>query len=75
MDSSDGEEVCPLCACEMDATDRAVRYCACEYSMCLWCFNAVCETAAKDGLPARCPNCRAEYVKENITMVQIEPEA
>lgn len=68
------EEICPLCAETLDATDKACRYCPCGYSMCLWCFNTVMETAMKEALPARCPNCRAEYVKENITMEQIDAE-
>jgi CCR4-NOT transcription complex subunit 4 len=68
------DDVCPLCAENLDATDKAVRYCPCGYSMCLWCFNTVMETASKESLPARCPNCRAEYVKENITMTQIDTD-
>lgn len=59
-----GEDGCPLCASPLDATDRAVRYCACGYDMCLWCFNTLLETAQKESLPARCPACRAEYSKE-----------
>ena len=41
----------------------------CGFQICLWCFNTLMESS-----PARCPNCRAEYVKEKISTGQIEPE-
>eukprot|EP00775_Hariotina_reticulata_P013617 gene13617-13743_t len=31
------------------------------------------ETAGKENLPGRCPNCRAEYDKEKITMAALDP--
>lgn len=68
------EECCPLCAEEMDATDLAITYCQCDYRMCLWCWNQLMETAAKEALPGRCPNCRSEYDKEKITMSQMDPD-
>jgi hypothetical protein len=54
-------------------SDPRPRYprspCPCGYGMCLWCFNTLMESS-----PARCPNCRAEYDKENITTGQVEPD-
>lgn len=65
---------CPLCAEPMDATDLAVQYCSCHFQMCLWCWNQLCEQAQKDSLPAKCPNCRAEYDKDKITMANVDPD-
>jgi hypothetical protein len=42
--------------------------------MCLWCWNQLMETAGKENLPGRCPNCRTEYDKEKITMAQLDPD-
>lgn len=53
---------------------QAINYCQCGYRMCLWCWNQLMETAGKEGLPGRCPNCRTEYDKEKITMAQLDPD-
>ena len=42
--------------------------------MCLWCWNQLMETASRESLPGRCPNCRTEYDKEKITMSQLDPD-
>jgi len=67
------DDCCPLCMDQLDATDKAINYCACGYRMCLWCWNQLMETAGKENLPGRCPNCRAEYDKEKITMSALDP--
>ena len=70
------EDSCPLCMEELDATDflLASRLCQCHYAVCLWCFRRICEDAAKDDTPARCPNCRAVYDQERIRRQQLDPE-
>eukprot|EP00887_Chlorella_sp_A99_P001407 scaffold8.g1407.t1 len=75
MASEDGDAPdCPLCCTVMDLTDRSVQYCGCGYQMCLWCYHHILEEASKENLPARCPNCRAEYDQEKITMQHIDAE-
>lgn len=59
----------------LDATDQAINFCQCGYKMCLWCWNQLMETAAREALPGRCPNCRTEYDKDKITMAQLDPDA
>lgn len=41
---------------------------------CLWCYHQVLEEATKENLPARCPNCRAEYDQNKISMQHIDAE-
>lgn len=65
----------PLCMDPLDATDQAINFCQCGYKMCLWCWNQLMETAAREALPGRCPNCRTEYDKDKITMAQLDPDA
>ncbi len=67
----DEDVLCPLCLDTLDATDKAIQYCHCQYQMCLWCWNQLMETAGKENLPGRCPNCRTEYDKDKITMSQV----
>eukprot|EP00879_Flechtneria_rotunda_P005745 GHRR01006046.1.p1 GENE.GHRR01006046.1~~GHRR01006046.1.p1 ORF type:complete len:197 (+),score=43.66 GHRR01006046.1:82-672(+) len=74
MSDFEDETTCPLCMDSLDATDQAINYCACGYKMCLWCWNQLMETAGKESLPGRCPNCRAEYDKHKITMAQLDPD-
>lgn len=69
----DDFDVCPLCTDPLDATDKAINYCQCGYKMCLWCWNQLMETAGKENLPGKCPNCRTEYDKDKITMAQLDP--
>ncbi|KAK9833217.1 hypothetical protein WJX74_010673 [Apatococcus lobatus] len=71
MDDTDS---CPLCAESLDITDRAVEFCDCGYSMCLWCYHRLQEQANKENLPAKCPNCRTEYDQHRIKMQQIDPQ-
>eukprot|EP00656_Telonema_subtile_P017904 TRINITY_DN19653_c0_g1_i2.p1 TRINITY_DN19653_c0_g1~~TRINITY_DN19653_c0_g1_i2.p1 ORF type:complete len:573 (+),score=114.21 TRINITY_DN19653_c0_g1_i2:109-1827(+) len=47
---------CPLCAEELDATDRGFYPCRCRYQVCPFCYVRLKETTA--GL---CPGCRAPY--------------
>ena len=42
--------------------------------ICLWCYHHILEEAAKESLPARCPNCRTDYDQEKITMQQIDAQ-
>lgn len=64
---------CPLCAEPLDATDLACRFCSCGYQLCLWCYNRLWE--ASDAGSAKCPGCRASYDRDNIQMVEIDPDA
>lgn len=66
------DDSCPLCCGQLDATDKATVLCSCHYLVCLWCYNQIKENAAADNVPAKCPNCRAEYGE--VTMRPIDPE-
>ncbi|KAM2680218.1 hypothetical protein EV2_012038 [Malus domestica] len=57
---------CPLCAEEMDLTDKQLHPCECGYEICLWCWHQIIDMAEKDEREGRCPACRAPYDKENI---------
>eukprot|EP00803_Ostreobium_quekettii_P011563 evm.model.scf_130EXC.6 EVM.evm.TU.scf_130EXC.6 scf_130EXC:96728-106019(-) len=74
MADGEGHELCPLCVEPLDATDRAIRYCACGYSMCLWCWHQIMETAGKDNQEGRCPNCRTPYEKDKVSMCDVDQE-
>ncbi len=70
----DDADACLVCAEVLDITDRAVEFCDCGYSMCLWCYHRLQEQANKENLPAKCPNCRSEYDQDKIKMQQIDPQ-
>lgn len=74
MANTDEAESCPLCLEALDITDLACQFCTCGYSMCLWCWHRIREDAAKQSLPARCPNCRTVYQKERVKMDTIDPD-
>eukprot|EP00793_Prasinoderma_coloniale_P003845 PRCOL_00003222-RA len=58
MASDDEAAMCPLCAEEMDATDKRFQPCQCGYQ--------IHEVAAAEALEALCPNCRRPYDKDAI---------
>jgi CCR4-NOT transcription complex subunit 4 len=62
-DSSDEEDLCPLCMEELDETDKNFRACQCGYQVCLWCFHKI-----RDTLDGKCPACRREY-KDEIKII------
>ena len=74
MAEAESQELCPLCVEPLDATDRAIRYCACGYRMCLWCWHQIMETAAKENQTGKCPNCRSPYEKGKVSMSEVEPD-
>ena len=53
---SDGEEVCPLCCNELDATDLNFLPCPCGYQVCLYCYGRL-----ESEFQSRCPACRNVY--------------
>ena len=53
---SDGEEVCPLCCNELDATDLNFLPCPCGYQVCLYCYGRL-----ENEFQSRCPACRNVY--------------
>ena len=55
-DDSDGEEVCPLCCNELDATDLNFLPCPCGYQVCLYCYGRL-----EIEFESRCPACRTVY--------------
>ncbi len=73
MADNDEAEVCPLCLETLDITDLACQFCTCGYSMCLWCWHRIREDAAKQSLPARCPNCRTVYQQDRVKMDSLDP--
>ncbi|KAL7201871.1 hypothetical protein ACSBR1_033547 [Camellia fascicularis] len=64
--SDEGERNCPLCAEEMDLTDRQLKPCKCGYEICIWCWHHIMNMAEKDETEGRCPACRTPYNKEKI---------
>lgn len=64
--SDEGEKTCPLCAEEMDLTDKQLKPCKCGYEICVWCWHHIMDMAEKDDSEGRCPACRVPYDKEKI---------
>eukprot|EP00658_Telonema_sp_P-2_P003113 TRINITY_DN11145_c0_g1_i1.p1 TRINITY_DN11145_c0_g1~~TRINITY_DN11145_c0_g1_i1.p1 ORF type:complete len:466 (-),score=112.29 TRINITY_DN11145_c0_g1_i1:83-1480(-) len=46
---------CPLCAEELDATDRGFFPCRCRFQVCPFCYGRLKESSGQ------CPGCRASY--------------
>ena len=65
------EVLCPLCVEGMDSTDLATDLCNCNFKVCLYCYNRICED---DGTQARCPNCRTVYDQERIRQQRPDPK-
>lgn len=65
------EVLCPLCVEGMDSTDLATDLCNCNFKVCLYCYNRICE---EDGAQARCPNCRSVYDQERIRQQRPDPK-
>lgn len=72
--NDDGENICPLCAEEMDLTDRQLKPCQCGYEICVLCWHHLVEVAEKDNTEGRCPACRTPYDKEKIVGTAIDCE-
>lgn len=69
--SDDWDNACPLCAEEMDLTDKQLKPCQCGYEICVWCWNHIMDMAEKD---RRCPACREPYNKEKIIGMPVSCE-
>jgi hypothetical protein len=50
------DEVCPICAESVDATDRAFFPCPCGFQPCIFCYHRILEIG-----DARCPACRRGF--------------
>jgi CCR4-NOT transcription complex subunit 4 len=72
--NDDGENMCPLCAEEMDLTDRQLKPCQCGYEICVLCWHHLMEVAEKDNTEGRCPACRTPYDKEKIVGTAVNYE-
>lgn len=72
--NDDGENICPLCAEEMDLTDRQLKPCQCGYEICVLCWHHLMEVAEKDNTEGRCPACRTPYDKEKIVGTAVNCE-
>ncbi|XAR56108.1 hypothetical protein NMG60_11036440 [Bertholletia excelsa] len=68
--NTDEEKKCPLCAEEMDWTDKQLKPCQCGYQICVWCWHHLMDMAEKDKTEGRCPACRTPYNKEKIVGVE-----
>lgn len=73
--NDDGENMCPLCAEEMDLTDRQLKPCQCGYEICVLCWHHLMEVAEKDNTEGRCPACRTQYDKEKIVGTAVNCES
>lgn len=69
--SDNWDNVCPLCAEEMDLTDKQLKPCQCGYEICVWCWHHIMDMAEKD---RRCPACREPYDKEKIIGMSVSRE-
>lgn len=70
-EACDDGDVCPLCAEEMDLTDKQLKPCQCGYEICVWCWHHIMEMAEMD---RRCPACREPYNKEKIVGMSMNCE-
>ena len=50
------EDVCPICAENIDATDKAFFPCPCGFQPCIFCYHRILEIG-----DARCPACRRGF--------------
>ncbi|EGG06078.1 uncharacterized protein MELLADRAFT_87505 [Melampsora larici-populina 98AG31] len=65
FESSDDEDLCPLCMEELDVSDLNFRPCPCGYRICRFCWHHI-----KEDLNRRCPGCRKEY---DDSVVEFKP--
>jgi hypothetical protein len=63
-DDNDTGDDCPVCAEQMDDTDKALRPCPCGYRMCVWCFDRI-----KSECTGKCPACRRSFKEAGSTAV------
>ena len=56
------EEVCPICAEGVDATDRAFFPCPCGFQPCIFCYHRIMEIG-----DSRCPACRRTFEEPAVT--------
>lgn len=63
---SDEEDLCPLCAENMDASDKAFLPCPCGYQICQFCYNNIRQNTDLNG---RCPACRRKYDDESVRYI------
>lgn len=67
--SAMGQELCPLCCEPLDATERAIRFCPCGFSLCRFCWKKLMETDS-----GRCPNCRVAYDESKLEMPHVKAD-
>lgn len=60
---------CPLCLEDLDATDRAMQPCKCNYVICGWCLNHI-----REQLNGLCPACRTPYEEQNFIYNPVSAE-
>ncbi|GMM37190.1 hypothetical protein DASC09_045150 [Saccharomycopsis crataegensis] len=65
---SDEEDICPLCAEEMDSSDKRFKPCPCGYQICQFCYNNIRENPELNG---RCPACRRKYRDEDVEYIEL----
>ena len=53
----DDDDLCPICAETMDATDKEFFPCPCGFQFCCFCYNRMAEV----GDHFRCPACRKPF--------------
>jgi len=63
------EDVCPLCANELDDTDLSFFPCKCRFQVCLWCYQKVLEDPHLKG---QCPACRTPYSEQEPVQIDAE---
>ncbi|KAH9817536.1 hypothetical protein DFH28DRAFT_962193 [Melampsora americana] len=69
FESSDDEDMCPLCMEELDVSDLNFRPCPCGYRICRFCWHHI-----KEDLNRRCPGCRKEYDDSVVEFKPMKPE-
>jgi CCR4-NOT transcription complex subunit 4 len=55
----DDDDLCPICAEMLDATDKEFFPCPCGFQFCCFCYNRMAEVVL--GEHFRCPACRKPF--------------
>lgn len=64
MSGAAGQELCPLCVEPLDATERAIQFCSCGFTLCRFCWKKLMESET-----GRCPNCREAYDETKLLSI------
>lgn len=70
LESEEDDNLCPICAYEMDSSDLSFYPCPCNFQICAFCYNNLIHE-----YEPRCPSCREPYKSSSIRIIQYKPFA